>query len=155
VSRGVAIADVDGDGDLDFAVANQWDRSYLYTNESRRDGASLELDLRLPATAAATAGRTRPAIGAAATVLLPDGRRLLAQVDGGSGHSGKRAPMVHFGLGRLAPGTLLPVELRWRDGQGRVRSAVLRFRPGAGIHRVLLGSAPPRTSNETGKGKAG
>src|SRR5262249_17325890 len=33
VSRGIATADVDGDGRLDYAVANQWARSSFYHNE--------------------------------------------------------------------------------------------------------------------------
>jgi hypothetical protein len=136
VSRGIAIADVDGDGRLDFAVANQWDASYFYHNTSRRSGAALELDLRLPAGPAGS-GLSRPAVGAAATVRLPDGRRLVSQVDGGSGHSGKRAPMLHFGLGAIAAGTPLQVDLRWRDGEGRVRAETLRLTPG--WHRVVLG----------------
>jgi len=137
VSRGIAIADVDGDGRLDFAVANQWDAAYFYHNTSRRSGAALELDLRLPAGPLGS-GLSRPAVGAAASVRLPDGRRLAAQVDGGSGHSGKRAPMLHFGLGGLAAGTPLEVELRWRDGEGRVRAETLRLAPG--WHRIVLGS---------------
>jgi len=135
VSRGIAIADVDGDGRLDFAVANQWDASYFYRNTSRRSGAALELDLRLPAGPPGS-GLSRPAVGAAATVRLPDGRRLTSQVDGGSGHSGKRAPMLHFGLGVIAAGTPLQVDLRWRDGEGRVRAETLRLAPG--WHRIVL-----------------
>jgi len=57
-----------------------------------------------------------PAIGAAAAVTLPDGRTLRAQVDGGSGHSGKRSPEVHFGLG--AVNQPVKVEIRWRDAGG-------------------------------------
>jgi hypothetical protein len=141
VSRGIAIADVDGDGDLDYAVANQWETSYFYRNDGPRGGASLELDLRLPASLAGGAGASRPAVGAAATVRLPDGRRLVAQVDGGSGHSGERAPQLHFGLGALAAATPLVVDLRWRDGDGRARQGSLTLAPGR--HRVLLGAGAP------------
>jgi hypothetical protein len=141
VSRGIAIADVDGDGRLDFAVANQWDASYFYRNTARQTGTALELDLRLsavdPASRQTKPGLSRPAVGAAATVLLPGGRRLAAQVDGGSGHSGKRAPMLHFGLGKVAAGTPLQVDVRWRDGAGRVRAETLRLAPGR--HRIVLG----------------
>jgi hypothetical protein len=135
VSRGISLADVDGDGDLDFAVANQWETSYFFRNDSPRRNASLELDLRLPAPE----GRSRPAVGAAVTVHLPDGRRLVAQVDGGTGHSGKRAPELHFGLGRLAASTPLAVEAAWRDETGTVRRQTIRLTPGR--HSVLLGGS--------------
>jgi hypothetical protein len=131
ISRGLALADVDGDGDLDLAVANQWERSWFYRNDARRSGASLSLDLRLPAGSG-----TRPAVGAAATVHLPDGARRVAQVDGGSGHSGKRAPLLHFGLGAAGSRQPLRVDVRWRDGQGRERSATYRLTPGR--HTVRL-----------------
>ncbi|HYG62375.1 MAG TPA: CRTAC1 family protein, partial [Thermoanaerobaculia bacterium] len=134
VSRGLSVADVDGDGDEDFAVANQWETSYFFRNDSPRQHTALHLDLRLPAAE----GRTRPAVGAAATVRLPDGKKMVAQVDGGSGHSGKRAPEIHFGLGRLAAGTPLLVDVAWRDATGTVRRQTLRLTPGR--HTVLLGS---------------
>jgi enediyne biosynthesis protein E4 len=134
VSRGIAIADVDGDGDLDFAIADQWEPSWFFRNDSPRRSSSLELDLRLPAGG----GLSRPAIGAAAMVHLPDGRRLVGQADGGSGHSGKRAPEIFFGLGPMASATPLRVDLRWRDAGGQARAATLRLTPGR--HRVVLGA---------------
>ena len=48
LTRGIATADVDGDGRLDYAVANQWGTSYFYRNESNNPGAFLGLRLRLP-----------------------------------------------------------------------------------------------------------
>jgi enediyne biosynthesis protein E4 len=160
VSRGIATADVDGDGDLDFAVANQWEPSFFYRNDSPRMGASLQLDLRtttvvasgegvrpvvtaLPAADAARAA-SWPAIGAAAIVHLPDGRRLVAQVDGGNGHSGKRSHELHFGLGRAAPGEPLPVDLTWRDAAGRVHRQTIRLAPGR--HTLLLGGPQGKES---------
>lgn len=151
ISRGLSLADVDGDGDLDLAVANQWERSWFYRNDARHPGASLVLDLRLQAGTG-----TRPAVGAMATVRRPDGTRQTAQVDGGSGHSGKRAPLLHFGLGAADPRQPLPVDVRWRDGRGQVRSATYRLTPGR--HTLLL-SPPPQTvqlgSGESMTGKAG
>jgi hypothetical protein len=147
VTRGVAIADVDGDGDLDFVLANQWEDSYFYRNDNPHQNAFLGLHLLIPLQdghaltvrdghpAADTQGW--PAIGAQANVLLPNGRRLTAQVDGGNGHSGKRAPQLHFGLGHVAADQPLQVEIRWRDHHGQVRSRSLRLRPG--WHTVLLG----------------
>jgi hypothetical protein len=62
---------------------------------------------------------------------------MVAQVDGGSGHSGKRSPAVHFGLGGLPPDVPLKVELAWRDARGQTHHETLRLT--AGWHTVLLG----------------
>ncbi|HBY77209.1 MAG TPA: RNA-binding protein, partial [Cyanobacteria bacterium UBA11148] len=53
VTRGIATADVDGDGDLDFAIANQWEPSYFYRNDSQKAGKFLELRLLLATDLAA------------------------------------------------------------------------------------------------------
>lgn len=159
VSRGIATADVDGDGDLDFAVANQWEPSTFYRNECPDCGAFLGLHLLLPLVGdpRSEADRTgegetktssyighptpdtpgRPAIGATATVHHPDGRLLVAQVDGGNGHSGARSPDLHFGLGKIAPEAKLQVELRWRDSNGYVHQETWQLSPG--WHTLLLG----------------
>lgn len=148
VSRGIATADVDGDGRLDIAVANQWETSYLYRNDSPSPGAFLGLHLRLPLRPE-DAPRTleqaghprnafygRPAIGARAVARLPDGRRLVAQVDGGNGHSGKRSPDLMFGLGRVPPDARIEVHLDWRDPGGRPRRETRILAPG--WHTLLL-----------------
>lgn len=150
VSRGIATADVDGDGRLDFAVGNQWETSSFYHNQSPAAGAFLGLHLLLPLDAQHSAetvvrdGHPQPttpgraAIGATATVRLPDGRMLVAQVDGGNGHSGKRSQDLHFGLGNLPPTTPVEVELRWRDADGQIQQQRFSLKPG--WHTVLLGS---------------
>jgi hypothetical protein len=148
VTRGIATADVDGDGDLDMAMANQWDVSRFYRNDARRPGAFLGLHLVLPVDDPQPATRVRsghpaglrvrPAIGAAATVRLPDGSARVGQVDGGNGHSGKRATGLHWGLGDLPAGAQLRVDLRWRGADGRIRPATLDLGPG--WHTVILGA---------------
>jgi hypothetical protein len=147
-SRGIAIADAFGDGRLDFAVANQWGDTVFYRNLSPTAHRFLGLSLRLPIapqTGVLTrdghpdaAPPSRPAIGATATITLPDGRRRTAQVDGGNGHSGKRAPDLHFGLGDAAADAATPVELQWRDTAGKVQHTRLTLPPG--WHTILLGT---------------
>ncbi len=149
VSRGIAVADVDGDGALDFAVANQWAASSFYRNKAVTGRLFLGLHLLLPIDrdriepTRARPGhpgadlRGRPALGASATVRLPDGRVLRAQVDGGNGHSGKRSFDLHFGLGNVGSQAPLSVELSWRDPAGQVRREAVSLTPG--WHTVLLG----------------
>ncbi|NEO55721.1 MAG: CRTAC1 family protein [Okeania sp. SIO3B5] len=148
VTRGIATADVDGDGDLDFAVANQWEDSYFYRNDSPDPGAFLALKLwQTPTISQSIENQSSkisknfvfPAIGATATVHLPDGRQLVAQVDGGNGHSGARSPELHFGLGQIQDETPLPVDLQWRDTEGQVHRESLLLLPGG--HQVVLGEA--------------
>jgi hypothetical protein len=146
VTRGISVADVDADGRLDFALANQWQPSYFYHNESPDPGNFLGLHLLLPLKKGeatliepgvghpAAETRGRPAVGAVVTVTLPDGRKRIAQMDGGTGYAGKRAPDVHLGLGAIAEA---PVSIRWRDPDGAPREESFQLK--AGWHTIRLG----------------
>jgi hypothetical protein len=145
-TRGISLADVDGDGRLDFAVANQWQESYFYHNECPQPGHFLglhvlhSLEKGQPTLVEPGIGHAvdnisgRPAVGAVVTVRLPDGHRRVAQVDGGTGYAGKRAPDVHVGLGKIAEA---PVEIRWRDPDGHPREETFQLK--AGWHTIRLG----------------
>jgi hypothetical protein len=149
VSRGVATADVDADGRLDFAVANQWAESDLFVNRGQTANTSLNLRLLLPpvdapanrtvvATGAASdTTRGSPAVGATATLRLPDGRQVSGQVDGGNGHSSVRSSELHFGLGDLPADQRLQARLDWRDRQGQIHHRDVTVGPGRWT--VLLG----------------
>jgi hypothetical protein len=150
-SRGISVADVDGDGRLDYAVANQWERSYFFKNDSSKAGTFLGLHLLLPRTGddaaefkiidghptAETPGR--PAIGACAAVEVGPGTIMCDQVDGGSGHAGRSSPQIHMGLGSLPKDKSLDVTLMWRDTQGSVQQRMINVTPG--WHTVVLGSS--------------
>jgi hypothetical protein len=155
VTRGIATADVDGDGLLDFAIANQWEDSVFYHNQTSTPNSFLQLYLLLPVNGDATLEtrdlpghpsrdvRGRYAIGATATLHLPDGRLMIQQVDAGNGHSGKRSPELHFGLGQISPSTTVAVDLSWRDVNGTIHRQTLHLTPG--LHTILLAS--PGRSN--------
>jgi hypothetical protein len=137
ITRGIALADVDRDGDLDFATGNQWLPSQFFKNECSKPGSFLGLRLLLRVDD--DANSSTPAIGAAVTVSLPNGQRLVGQVDGGNGHSGVRAPELHFGLGDLPSDIVLKVKLQWRDRSGRVREESSLVTPG--WQTVVLGES--------------
>jgi hypothetical protein len=131
-----------------MVVSNMWGPASYYHNESPRSGAFLGLRLLLPiGDTAANATivregsptgeiRGRAAVGAAVRVTLPSGRVLTRHVDGGNGHSGKRSPDIHFGLGEVAGPVLVKID--WRDRFGRVQHKLVRLNPG--WYTVLLGS---------------
>ncbi|BCG64513.1 MAG: enediyne biosynthesis protein E4 [Methyloprofundus sp.] len=144
ISRGFAVADIDGDGDLDFAVANQWEPSYLLLNDCPDCSSFLGLHLRFaiqPTTKLSIAAGhhtepSRPAIGATVKVTLADGRTLVSEVDGGNGHSGRRSHDLHFGLGHLPKQQKLKVTLRWRDSSGALHKQRIKLKQG--WHTILL-----------------
>jgi enediyne biosynthesis protein E4 len=155
-SRGIAVADVDGDGFPDMVLSNFWADSVYIKNQTKdlqSGNRFLGLHLLLPAIGARSAvlpppSTTRvhdghptwregtPAIGAFVEAELPDGRRLIRQVDGGNGHSGQRSPEVRFGLGHIS-GANISVNITWRDNlQGALHHQKLLLAPG--YHTVLL-----------------
>ncbi|MBP2702996.1 VCBS repeat-containing protein [Microbispora sp. RL4-1S] len=152
-SRGIATADVDHDGRLDFAVAIQWGQSYFYRNTRPARPPYLGLQPMRPAGGCATgtgdpsatpsgtrsgarSGALSPAIGA--SVRLNAGAQGLrtGQVYPANGHTGVASPELLFAL---RPGaSSVPVEVTWRDTCGRSRTAGIDLQPG--WHRLLLGN---------------
>jgi hypothetical protein len=148
LGRGIATSDVDGDGDLDYVLSNQWSSSMFYRNDCPDCGDFLSLNLRLPLEGVGFETRklegfptglipSRTAFGAVAILDRGNGNKSIAYVDGGSGHSGQKSPQVHFGLGKSSHGKDLKVQLNWRDTKGKVHQKDMLFRPGA--HTVYLG----------------
>src|SRR5436305_5286652 len=146
-TRGIAVADVDGDGYPDMVYATFWSDSVYIKNQATGNGNRfLGLHLLLPAAGAAGAAgqppaglrvhdghpawrEGTPAIGAFVEAEIPGGERQIRQVDGGNGHSGQRSPEVRFGLGRTAAAAI-PVRITCRDLHSALHHDALSLTPG-------------------------
>ncbi len=84
--RGLAAADYDNDGDLDLAVGSIAGPLVLLRS-SGAEGHWLEVRLRSFSP------------GAEVTAVLPDGRRLVREVQAGGSYLSSEDPRAHFGLG--------------------------------------------------------
>jgi enediyne biosynthesis protein E4 len=146
ITRGIAMSDVDKDGDLDFVTANQWEPSFFFRNNYTGGNNFIGLSLKLPTNKgnsgdvmvdpADTFLSARYAIGATVQVLLPNGKTMPGFVDGGNGHSGKNSNDLLFGLGRSV--TKANVKITWRDGEGKIKTQALVLEKG--WHTIVLPS---------------
>ena len=105
--RGMVLADLDADGDLDIVVNNLRGPARLFENQLCRGGDALLIDLRQPGTA-------NPFAIGAQVRLVTDQGALLRDVRVGSGYLSGDAPRLHFGVPEGA--TIEFLEIRWPDG---------------------------------------
>jgi len=104
IGRGLAAADYDNDGRVDIAVNTIGGKLILLHNTGAR-GHWLEV------------GTSRFAPGTVITAVLPDGRRLVREVQAGSSYLSSEDPRAHFGLGRATEVSALIV--RFPNGTER------------------------------------
>lgn len=105
--RGIAIADFDNDGKLDFYETNAGQPALLYHNVSQDTGNWVELRL-------IGAKSNREAIGARIR-LEAGGITQIREINGDSGYAGQSMQRAHFGLGRAR--RIDHLEIRWPSGK--------------------------------------
>jgi hypothetical protein len=148
-ARGIAVADVDGDGYPEMVFADIWEDS-AYIKNRASGNKFLGLHLLLPLAGSGNSSNEMkihdghpgwregtPAIGAFVEADVPDGQKQIRQVDGGNGHSGQRSPEIRIGLGQTNASEI-PLKIVWRDLRGEVHHDDLALSPG--YHTVVLGS---------------
>jgi hypothetical protein len=114
VGRGAAPADIDGDGDLDFAVVHHGDGLALLRNEGRTGNHWLAVRLK---------GRGKNTFGVGARVVLVRGGKSQAAMIGATpSYLSQPDLAIHFGMGKDAEAERL--EVRWPSGKEQVLTAV-------------------------------
>jgi hypothetical protein len=104
--RGIAVADFDNDGLLDFYQTNANQPSLLYHNRTSSPGNWIELKL-------IGTRSNRDAIGARVTAKV-EGATLIREVNGGNGYASQSTTRVHIGIGGAR--RIDSLEIRWPSG---------------------------------------
>jgi hypothetical protein len=109
-TRSALAVDLDGDGDIDI-VTNEFNGKpqILVSNLSERRAIQF-LKIVLRGTRS-----NRDALGAAVTVITPNGRRILRVNDGKSGYLSQSDLPLYFGLGESDHAD--SIEVLWPSGQ--------------------------------------
>jgi len=127
VSRGLAVGDIDNDGDLDLLITNNNGRPNLLLNEGGTANAILVRTIGTKSN--------RSAIGTRLT-LVADGRRQIREVQSGSSYLAQNDLRAHFGLGTST--RVERLEIRWPSGATELvdnlpANHVITVREGQGV----------------------
>ncbi|MBN17852.1 MAG: hypothetical protein CMB37_06835 [Euryarchaeota archaeon] len=109
-TMGVAMADYDGDGDLDLLLAHSDGPPQLWKNTAVEDASGQWIKIRLHGT---DGGSNSHGIGCTVTVYLENGDVLKQTSYAGDGYLGSSEPAIHFGLG---PHSVERIEVQWSTG---------------------------------------
>ena len=135
-SRGLAVGDLDNDGNLEIVIVNMGEGPSLLKNVGPRTGNSLIVR-------ALTSGRD--AIGARVT-LASGGRKQVDEVRSGGSFVSQNDFRLHFGLGKAATADL---SVRWPDGKnesftGVAANQIVTVEQGKGITRKQPLASPKK-----------
>jgi hypothetical protein len=137
VSRGLAAADYDADGDLDLAVSRCNQEASLYRNDGGSRQRWIQLDLR-------SAGPNRFAVGARVEVRAGE-RRQAEEVRAGNSYLSQGDRILHFGLGEAERAE--EVRVRWPSGRLQTLGPLEAGR----IHRLVEPQEPGARATEPGR----